>query len=238
MGDENFDRMVFDMSPLDRRWEWLALGIGVVVALLLNPPWRFFWPLKLYLLIATPLTQAISFWAIYVVLCYNRQLTKILSLDLDVNVFDPAPFEPISKWSLGLSFAIIGSITVSAVLNPTLEEFTDIEGLLTYPLSIIVAVLTFFLTMMSTHNLMVEAKSEKLKEVRLKLSGMFQELEEQKEGALIEDWLKYEKRIEDAPEWPYTTKVLRNWMVSLFLPLIGPLKDLVLDLLRGLMSSP
>ena len=115
------------------------------------------------------------------------------------------------------------------VFNPTAEEFFSIEGILIYGTLTLVAILLFFLTMANTHRVMVEAKEQKLRLVRRNLSATFQQLQEQSEvGQLrnmeaysdsITAWLAYEKRLEDAPEWPYTSDTVRNLLMSTLLPL-------------------
>ena len=35
----------------------------------------------------------------------------------------------------------------------------------------------------------------------------------------ITAWLAYEKRIEAAPDWPYTTETLRNLVASVLIPI-------------------
>ena len=62
MGDESFDRIVAEASILDLRREWLALGIGAAVGLLLGAPWAVprFWPIKLYLWLSTALVYGLG----------------------------------------------------------------------------------------------------------------------------------------------------------------------------------
>ena len=238
MGDESFDRIVAEASILDLRREWMALGIGAAVGLLLGAPWAVprFWPIKLYLWLSTALVYGLGGWLIYVSLTDGRLFNVLLSQPLALDVFDPTPLEPIARWGLGFSLMLIGGLTLSALLNPTAEEFLSIEGIITYGMGILVAVLVFFLTMRSTHHVMVEAKGEKLRLVRQNLSAMFQEAQEQEATGQVHAWLAYEKRIQEAPEWPYTTDIMRNLLVSTLLPMaVFIIRMLLLEAVRQLL---
>jgi len=229
--DDGFDHLVAESFILDRRREWLALGIGAALGLLVQRPWNlpdpFFWR-RLFLLLSTTLMYGLLGWIIYVSLASSRQFAALHRQPLDIDVFDPAPLEPIARWSLGISLVFIGGITLSVLFNPTTEEFLSTEGIIIYGTLILVSVLIFFLTMASTHRVMVEAKEQKLRLVRRNLSATFQQLQERAaEGQLqvmeaLSDsmmaWLAYEKRLEEAPEWPYTSDTVRNLLMSTLLP--------------------
>jgi hypothetical protein len=83
---------------------------------------------------------------------------------------------------------------------------------------ILVALVVFFLGMRSTHRVIVATKGQKLRLVRHTLSAMFQELQEQGTTDQVQTWLAYEKRIQDAPEWPFTAAIIRNLLISTLLP--------------------
>jgi hypothetical protein len=59
-------------------------------------------------------------------------------------------------------------------------------------------------------------------------------------GALrdfIETWVAYEERVERVPEWPYTSEIRRNLLVSLLVPLAAYIiPALLLEAVRQLMS--
>jgi len=243
MGDDAFDRLVAETCALDRRREWLAAGIGAATGLLLDQPWNlsgdYFWPIALYLLLSATLAFGLVGWFLYVSLANSRLLAELHHQPLDIDVLNPTSLEPIARWSLGISLAFIGALTLSAFLNPRAEEFLSIEGIITYGTVILVAVLVFFLTMMSTHRVMAEAKEQKLKLVRRYLAETFQELEERAVAAQLQDmealsdsitaWLAYEKRIEEAPEWPYTTNIIRNLLLSTLLPIVAWAAQIIVE---------
>jgi hypothetical protein len=241
MGDESFDRIVAEVSVLDLRREWLALGVGAAAGLLLGAPWAVprFWPIKLYLWLSTALVYGLAGWIIYVSLTDSRLFNVLLSQPLDIDVFDLTPLEPVARWSLGLALSFSGSIALSALLNPSVEEFLSIEGIITYGGGVLVTVLVFFLGIRRTHRVMVRAKEEKLRLVRHNLATRFQEAQEQEATSEVHAWLAYEKRIQDAPEWPYTTDIMRSLLVSTLLPAaVFIIRMLLLEVFRRLLFLP
>jgi hypothetical protein len=231
LDDDRFGHLVAETSVLHRRREWLALGVGAAFGLLVQAPWdvpdAFFWR-RLFLFLSTTLMYGLLGWIVYVSLASSRQFAELHRRPLDIDVFDPTSLEPVARWSLGISLVFIGGITLSVLFNPTTEEFFSTEGVLIYGTLILVSILMFFLTMASTHRVMVEAKENELRLVRRHLSGTFRELQERTaEGQLadmealsdsIAAWLAYEGRLEKVPEWPYTSDTVRNLLMSTLLP--------------------
>jgi hypothetical protein len=243
MNHDDFDQLLAEASPYDRRREWLALGIGaafgLLVAYLSNGP-EHFWA-KLYGLLGSILMFGLLGWLIYRSLAYTRLLTELHCQPLDIDIFDPTPLEPVAHFSLVTSLAFIGGITLSVLLNPDPQDLLSIHGILIYGILIPVPVLVFFLIMMSTHNVMAEAKEGELKLVRRNLSAAYKEWKERNAEGKLQDMealsyaitagLAYEKRIEEAPEWPYTTGTLRNLIVSTLLPVAAWLAQMVVELI-------
>jgi hypothetical protein len=107
---------------------------------------------------------------------------------------------------------------------------------------LVVPVLVFFLTLMSTHNLMAAAKSRELELVRRELAAAFQELKDKRNAQqsydmerlshAITNWLAYETRIEQAPEWPYSANTMRNLLVSTLLPVVAWVAQVIVELIR------
>jgi hypothetical protein len=244
LDDDAFDRLVVQTSVLVRRREWVASGMGAACGLLLQGPWGmpdlYFWR-RLFLFLSVTIVYGLLGWIIYVLLASSRQFAELHRRPLDIDVFDPTPLEPIARWSLGISLVFIGGITLSMLFNPTAEEFLSIEGILIYGTLILVSVVMFFLTMASTHRAMVEAKDEKLRLVRRNLSVTFQKLQERAAKSQLQDmealsdsitaWLAYEKRFEEAPEWPYTTDTVRNLLMSTLLPVAAWGAQIIVELI-------
>lgn len=244
LDDEGFDHLLAETSILSRRREWLALGIGAAFGLLLQRPWNvpdpLFWR-RLFLFLSTALVYGLLGWIVYVSLASSRQFAELHRQPLHIDVFDPTSLEPIARWSLGISLVFIGGITLSVLFNPTTEEFFSTEGIIIYGTLILVSILLFFLTMASTHRVMVEAKEQKLKLVRRNLSATFEQLQQRATEGQLQDiealsdsitaWLAYEKRFAEAPEWPYTTDTVRNLLMSTLLPVAAWGAQIIVELI-------
>ncbi len=244
VGDGGFDRLVAEASRSTRRGEWLALGIGAAAGLWIHRPWNLPDPLlwmKGYALLTVMLMYGLIGWIIYVSLGGTQLLAELHHQPLNIDVFDPTPLEPIARAGLGISLAFIGGITLSVLFNPDPQDLTSVDGWVFYGASMLAAVLVFFLSMMSTHRVMAEAKEQKLKLVRRHLADAFEELLQRAAEARLQDmealsdsitaWLAYEQRIKKAPTWPYTTDTLRNLLVSTVLPIGARAAKIILQLI-------
>jgi hypothetical protein len=95
----------------------------------------------------------------------------------------------------------------------------------------VIAVFLFFGSLLGAHRVMVHSKEQELKFVRSSLLTAYLELKERpkhEQPAAVSDlhdsvtsWLACEKRIKEAPEWPYTADTLRSLLISLLLPIIA-----------------
>ena len=240
--DDGFDRLVAETSLGNRRGEWLALGIGAAAGLLILRPWNMpdplFWT-KLNALLTVTLMYGLLGWIIYVSLGGSQVFAEMHRQPLNIDVFDPTPLEPIARLGLGISLAFIGGITLNVLFNPDPQDLLSIDGWLFYGASILAAVLVFFLTMMSTHRLMADAKEQKLKLVRWHLADAFAQLQQRAAEAKLQDmealsdsiaaWLAYETRIKKAPVWPYTSDTIRNLSVSTLLPIGARAAKIILE---------
>jgi hypothetical protein len=243
--DDGFDRLVAEMSRGSRRGEWLALGIGAAAGWVIYRPWLMpdplFWT-KWYALLTVTLMYGLLGWIIYVSLGGSRILAELHRQPLSIDVFDPTPLEPVARLGLGVSLAFIGGITLNVLLNPNPRDLMSVDGLIFYGASMLAAVLVFFLTMISTHRVMAEAREQKLKLVRHHLADAFEKLQQRAAEANLQDmealsdsitaWLAYEQRIKKAPTWPYTTDTLRNLLASTLLPVAARAAKIILEFIR------
>jgi hypothetical protein len=219
-------------SPKPRR-EWLAVSLGGLIGFMRRRAGPgllegFRWT-TLYVVLTGMLEWGLLGWVVYRTLVNIRLFSKLHRQPLNIDIFDPTPFEPVARMSLGMSLAILGINTLLLLLTPDRTILVSIMGIILHSALILLAVLVFFLAMADTHRVMAEAKEQKLKLVRRNLLVTFQELEERTTTGQLEGmealsdsitaWLAYEKRIEEAPEWPYTTDTLRNLIVSTLIPI-------------------
>ena len=243
--DDGFDRLVAETSRGSRRGEWLALGIGAAAGLVIYRPWNMPDPLlwtKLFALLTVTLMYGLLGWIMYVSLGASQVFAEMHRQPLNIDVFDPTPLEPIARLGLGISLAFIGGITLNVLFSPDPRNLTSADGLIFYGASMLAAVLVFFLTMMSTHRVMSEAKEQKLKLVRRHLADAFEQLQQRASEANLQDmealsdsiaaWLAYETRIKKAPVWPYTSDTIRNLLASTLLPAAARAAKIVLEFIR------
>lgn len=237
----DFDQLLARVSPLNRRREWVAVGIGVVAGLSLNQPWNwgpsYWW--KLWGVLVTVLVFGLIGGIIYRSLAESRLVSALHRQPLHIDIFNPLPLEPVARFSLGISLVYLGGVTMSVLFNPDPQELLSIKSLIIYGSIIMAAVLIFFLTMVSTHRVMAEVKERELALVRRNLSKAYGEWKERNAKGQLQEMealsyaitagLAYEKRIEEAPEWPYTTDTLRNLAVSTLLPILAWVAQIIVE---------
>ncbi len=78
---------------------------------------------------------------------------------------------------------------------------------------------------------MARAKAQELKRVRFNLARISRAFKEQPDQSrqvnleefsnAITSWVTYEKRVKEVPEWPYTSQIRRNLLVSVFLSIVA-----------------
>ncbi|NIV37400.1 MAG: hypothetical protein GWN58_50670 [Anaerolineae bacterium] len=258
--DEGFQQLLAQAPIFTRRLELLAMGVGIVGGLLLWRPWEYaglsrMWPsmgarpgwLVLYMLVAGGLWGGLQGWIVYSSLSGMRLFTGLQHHPLDINIFDLRPLEPIGRWSLGLAVIFVGGSALSLLFVPQMT--LSVEVVVLYGIMILTPVLVFFLNMLSTRQTIVAAKRRKLDVVRDNLVAASLALDEQlgngqpeNAEALLDSfaaWVTYEERVKSVPEWPYTSEIRRNLVLSTLLPLVVWLvREMVLDLLKRWVPSP
>ncbi len=246
ISDDEFQQLLAEAPLFNRRLEWLALGIGGLGGTLLSRPWVF-WPgaTLVYGLLGGGLMYCLLGWFIYSSLSGTRLFAQLQRRRLKVNIFDLEPLEPIGRWSLGIALGYIGGNTLSLFF---VAEPGRLENIIIYTPLVLAPVAVFFLNMMSTHRVMVEAKKRELKRVRVSLEAAYEALNERAAkreikdlGALLDSftaWASVEQRVKEVPEWPYTESIMRSLVGLLFLPIVvfvveGILLQLFLHLIPG-----
>jgi hypothetical protein len=244
IGDEDFDGMIRKASMFNRRREWPAIAVGATVGWLLNLAWGYPPPwITLYIVISNGLMYGLIGWSIYSALSGTRLFSEFQNRPLDLNIFDLESLELIGRWSLGISLTFIGGITISLLITlPELSpsQLVSLEAVVIYGTLIAATLVVFFLNMLSTRSIILIAKSRELARVNSyltaaskslsdrRMSGQFGGLNLPPEGLL--PWLAYEKRVQEVPVWPYTSKIRRSLLFSLLLPALA---FLVPWILRG-----
>jgi hypothetical protein len=235
IGDESFDCIIRKASVFNRHREWLAIAIGATVGWLLNLAWGYpsAW-ISLYIVISNGLMYGLTGWFIYSALSGTRLFSEFQNRPLDINIFDLEALEPIGRWSLGIALTFIGGITISLLISLpelSLSQLARIETVVIYGSLITATLLVFFLNMVATRNLILVAKSRELAMVNSYLTATSKGLHERKISSQYGNiklppkgllrWLAYEKRIQEVPEWPYTSRIRRSLLLSLLLPTLA-----------------
>lgn len=166
---------------------------------------------------------------VYGGLSSTLRLAQLNRQHLKIDIFDTGLLIPVARWSLSVSLAFVGGISLSVVFQP-LENLREIQNIIIYSILICVTVLLFFTSMWSTHNAMASAKKQELALVRENLGHARRILRQQvKENitserdklySAIAVWGIYERQVREAPAWPFNAGILGRLIISALAPAI------------------
>jgi hypothetical protein len=230
MSSQEFDRFVEEYLPLKRRREWLVFAASAVFGEILLRPWSvedalpLFWS-KGYRILLTGIMCGLIGAVIYTSMACARFLTRLHRRPLQLNIFDMTPLEPVARCSLFYALMLIGGVSLGLFFIPN----QDIRGIVINGAVIVAAISIFFLSMRDTHTIMLSLKMGELAIARQHLAALHDKLQEETVSGHAEAltrmapttnaWLVYEKRIDQAPEWPFTNPMLRKLLVTTFVPI-------------------
>lgn len=216
------------MSNYDRRWEWVALFFGAIFTLAISLPWEWMqeWS-DIYLFVTSLISFSLLAWLIYSALNYTRYLITLNRKYIKIDIFNTEALTPIARWSLGVSLAFIGGISISVAFQPV-ENLLHISNYIIYSILICVTILIFFISMWSTHTAMVKAKNNELTIVRNNLENarknMKKKISDGSAGEMGNIYSSvvtlgmYEKQVKETREWPYNAGIIRRLAVSILSP--------------------
>jgi hypothetical protein len=169
-------------------------------------------------------------WSIYQTFAFSQLINNLHRQPLKLNLFDTEFLTPIARRSLSLSIGIIGAITLSVLLLPA-QMLQSVYSFAIYAFLLLFLAATFFLSLRSTHRLIVAAKKRELQIIRQRLAEAYQALKEQEEvrADRVTAWLAYESRIERVPEWPFDLNTIRDLFVSALVPGVTFIARLLID---------
>ncbi|MFC1946429.1 hypothetical protein ACFLXY_00765 [Chloroflexota bacterium] len=231
----NSDHPNLEIPEPKRGWEIISFVAGSVFWICLWQPWSWgnrwetgsFW-LSLYDIV----TQCILFGLLGMVVyssfmgnLYHNWLSK---QHLNFDIFNTTSLTPVARSSLGLSITFIGGISLSLIFQDQ-EDLLRWNNILVWVILLCFTIIVFFLSLMSTHTTMSNAKKTELSFVQKQLKIASVELKEKAEDATrkgtndlsptITAWLNYERRIKEVPEWPFNAGIIRRLIVSTFTPI-------------------
>jgi hypothetical protein len=230
MSSQEFDHFVDEFLPLKRWREWLVFAASALFGEIILRPWSvedtvpLFWS-KGYRILLTGVMCGLIGAVVYTSIACTRFLARLHRRPLHLNIFDMTPLEPVARCSLFYTLVLIGGVTLGLFLIPN----QDIRGMVINGTVIVVAISIFFLSMRDTHAIMFKLKMQELALARQHLAALHDKLQEETENGHAEAltrmapttnaWLVYEKRIDQAPEWPFTNPMLRKLLVTTFVPI-------------------
>ncbi len=205
--------------------------MGVV----LFQPWTldwvsgYFW-VTVHYVITTTIGMGLMGWLIYDALIGIVHVSRLSRRDLKLDILDTEPLAPVAAWSLGISLVFVG-IIILAIINEvaTIAKIAlDAKSIIGYGFLICITLLIFFLSMWSAHRALSEAKKSRLIPARKHLAEISRELEDreakgQREGMMelsstFTAWTTYEKRVKEAPTWPFNAVIIRRLLLSIVTP--------------------
>lgn len=230
--DDAFNKVAANISKPSRRWEWTAVFLGIAIFLVgIFQPWSldwvsgYFW-LTVYFVLTAAIMYGLMGWLIYDTLIGIVRVSRLSRQDIKLDILDTEMLSPVARWSLGISLVFVGLISLSTiVLWEIMLDWRTITG---YVIGICVTLLIFFLSMWSAHRAMSEAKKRKLTIVRKHLVEISRELDDrltkgqlrgtEKLSSTINMWVTYEKRVKEAPTWPFNAGIVRRLAMSVLMP--------------------
>jgi hypothetical protein len=230
MSSQEFDAFVEQYLPLKRWREWLVFFASTLLGEIILRPWSvedavpLFWS-KGYRIILTGIMCGLMGAVVYTSLACARFLARLHRRPLHLNIFDMTPLEPIARCSLFYALVLIGGVTLGLIFIPN----QDIRGIAINGAVILTAISIFFLSLRDTHTIMLKLKKHELAIARQHLAALHDKLQEETQNGHAEAltrmapttnaWLVYEKRIDQAPVWPFTSPMVSKLLVSVLIPI-------------------
>jgi len=230
LDDEAFDRLAAKVSIPNRRWEWVAVLLGVTVTLIVGQPWNLAWKsgevwTSVYTVIYSPIYSGLLYWLIYDTLASTIQHARLSRQQLKLDILETNLLTPVARWSLGISLAFVGGISLS-LINRTWEDLISWSAIYTYSMLICVTVLIFFLSMWPAHKAIAIIKNRELALAQKHLIEASHELKERAEKGSLERaeglfstismWETYQRLVKGVPTWPFNATIIR-WLATSFL---------------------
>ena len=143
--NDRFRNLEGQAFSLNRRKEWLAVGIGVAVGwLILQPPLPMtHFSAIMYNFVGEGLTFGLSGWYIYSALIRTKILSKMHDQVQEHNrIQRSVPYGPMIRWSIGVAACLLGSLVVTRFFISSAFVFTKSFNII-YGTVIAVIVLVF-----------------------------------------------------------------------------------------------
>lgn len=238
MDDEAFERLVAEATRISPRGEVIAFAVGAAFGLWTGSSWGL-WAEAVWLGLYVPLSVALMFgllgWVVYGAMAGTRLIAELHRQPLCFDIFDTEPFEPIGRQSLVIALVFVGGIVLATLFGFNRESIFDWQNWLIIGFLMGVPILIFFLNMRDTHRVLAAEKERELDlvehQIRQACRTLMRRVEaEEDTGTLAADidaLVVYEGRLEVTRTWPYNTRMLRTLFVSVIIPGIAAVGQLV-----------
>jgi len=211
-----------------KRSELISVVAGLLVWTALSQPWQWVRsPLAVYAAAVDALMFGILGFVVLDGLDGTLRVSRMTRRHLKLDILDVNKLVPVTNWSLAISMAFVGGISISIAFQD-LGNLRHWQTFIFYAALISVALVIFFFSMWSTHGAIVRAKRAELSIAEENLSLAFKELRlTSGQGTTTENgpvysgvtaWAAYERKLQEVPDWPYGAHAVRRLAASVLVP--------------------
>ena len=228
MSENQFNRLSTEITKVNRRREWIAMFIGFLFLLVLARPWTGVerWT-DAYHLASLMIMFGLLSWLIYVSIRGSRSIAKLGKQNLKLDIFNTQLLAPVARMSLINSLAFVGGISISLVFQ-TQESLREWTSVVIYSVLVSATIIIFYISMWSLHKIMARVKRCELEVAQQYMADMSRKLKERITKDQLEDMEElssavaggaaYERRVQDAQEWPFNAGIIRRLFASILVP--------------------
>jgi hypothetical protein len=224
------EKLVKDLTKNDRWRESGAalLAMILIVALSQQLGWPQGW-FGWYRMVTQLTMMGLLGWLVYTGLRGTRNMTRLTGSIQDLDIFNLELLSPVARWSLGVSLAFIGGITISLIFVPY-DSLLNVLSISVYGVLISTTILIFFVSLLSSHNAILRVKRRELAMAEEQLATAFRkqrglvmrraEETDEKVFSEVTAWWIYVANVRSIREWPYNASIIRTLLASLISPTI------------------
>ncbi|MFC1846574.1 hypothetical protein ACFLYS_00740 [Chloroflexota bacterium] len=229
MSENQFNRLSAEIATQNRRWEWLAMFIGISLHLMRVRIWLGWvdqW-LEVYQVTTDAILFGLLVWLVYSSIKGSRGIAKLSKQNLKLDIFNTTLLAPVARLSLVNSLVFIGGISL-ALLFETQETLIEWQSVIVYSVLVLATISIFYISMWSVHNIMARVKKHELEVAQKYMAEMSRKLKEwttkgQTQGmeelsSSVAGWAAYERRVKEAQEWPFNAGIIRRLFASVLAP--------------------
>jgi hypothetical protein len=229
IGENQFDLLSREIATENRRWEWLAVFIGISLHLIRVRIWLGWidqW-LEVYQVTTDAILFGLLFWVVYSSIKGSRGIARLCKQNLKLDIFNTKLLAPVARLSLGNSLVFVGGISL-ALLFETQETLLEWQSIVIYSVLVLSTILIFYISMWSIHNIMARVKRYELGVAQKYMAEMSRKLKEwttksqlkgmEELSSSVAGWAAYERRVKEAQEWPFNAGIIRRLFVSILAP--------------------